>query len=362
MAFPSGWTRKCPITISGSRVYTTTNYPALIMQSNLPVELFTLAKADGSDIRFTSDSAGTTLLPREIAYYDNISSRAEIWVKIPSLTTGSNITIYIWYGNAAGNEPAFTDSDGRNSVWSDYRAVWHFNGTTGTANKLLDSTGNGWNFTEVGAVASTTGNYGQTNGAYRFNGIDAYLSGINSLGGAFYGNTPTIEGWAKPISFVGGNDIDCLLADQDLSPSNLAYLGIKYIASNHYFESYRGPDNWATNTLDDLFVGNWYYGAFIYNGTTGNDIYYNGTKRWNVPPASAPTTGASAGMTVGARLFSGWPYDFANIDVDELRVSTTNKTDNYFLTNWNNQNSPTTFSSAGTAISATTFKTQIIII
>ena len=67
---------------------------------------FSLAKTDGSDVRFTH-SDGTTVLKYWVESWSSASQLAYVWVRVPSLVNGDT-TIYLYYGNAG----ATSASDG----------------------------------------------------------------------------------------------------------------------------------------------------------------------------------------------------------------------------------------------------------
>lgn len=97
---------------------TLTNY-----QTKITVPYVSGMKADFSDLRFTS-SDGTTELSYWIESY-TASTSAVVWVKVPSLVSGSN-TIYMYYGNSS----ATTTSSGDNTfVFFDDFSGTSFNST-----------------------------------------------------------------------------------------------------------------------------------------------------------------------------------------------------------------------------------------
>ena len=160
MAFPTGWSRKQAIVIDSDQVSGSgshTDFPFPITLDHLDTEIVdggsNSALTNGDDIRFTSDSAGTTELPFEIddfvADATEGNRRCLIWVLVPSLSTSSDTTIYIWYKNASASPYAVTDPYGRNAVWAQYEAVLPLNES---AAPYIDRTGNGYDAT----VASGT--------------------------------------------------------------------------------------------------------------------------------------------------------------------------------------------------------------
>lgn len=153
MAF-SGWGRKCALVIQSSQVASTlTNFPLLLTKDTLPSEMFDAdgsypALSTGGDIRFSSDSAGNTQLPCEIEYFvtdnDPANGKAVIWVKVASISSSANTTIYVWYNKSGESQPGRATTYGLENVWnSNYKLVMHLNQSpTNAVDEILDSTSN----------------------------------------------------------------------------------------------------------------------------------------------------------------------------------------------------------------------------
>jgi len=95
------WSKRKPITVTSSSELT--NY-----QVKIVVAYDSDMQADFDDIRFTSSNGAT-----ELSYWlesKTNSSTATFWVKVPSISSGSN-TIYVYYGNAS----ATSTSNGGNT-------------------------------------------------------------------------------------------------------------------------------------------------------------------------------------------------------------------------------------------------------
>jgi len=142
------WTRRklVSITNSGSAL---TNY-----QVKLTVAYDSDMQADFDDLRFTS-SNGTTELSYWLESKTN-SSTATIWVKIPSLASGSN-TIYVYYGNAS----AASASNGDNTFvfFDDFSGAsisttkWTISGSP-TISSGIANINNGQSITQKTATAT----------------------------------------------------------------------------------------------------------------------------------------------------------------------------------------------------------------
>ena len=99
----------------------------------------------GADLRFTTDSAGTTEIPFEIVSVTPASSLCEIHVKLPTLYYNQNTEFYVWYGKNDATPYAANATYGSQAVWTNYAAVYHMNEDSATA--LRDCTANANNST-----------------------------------------------------------------------------------------------------------------------------------------------------------------------------------------------------------------------
>lgn len=152
MTFPTGWARKCALTINSAQIVgsgTHNNFPVLLTQANLPSDMLDKdgaapARMGGGDIRFTSDAAGSTKLPCHVVEFitanDPANARVTIYVGL-NLPTGSSTTIYVWYRTATEiDQPKYNanpDADGfqgSDYVWANYDIVLPLGGFGGMRN------------------------------------------------------------------------------------------------------------------------------------------------------------------------------------------------------------------------------------
>lgn len=175
MAVTSSWYRKCKLTIPVASVPgDQTDFPVQLIWNgttgNLPAEVYNSGtsspKSDGSDIRFTSDEAGTTELAFEIVTFEPNatvgSARIKIWIKLPSVSSATPTNFYMWWNNIEATAYAATDTYGRNNVWTNsYLGVWHLNESSGT--------------TATNSVGSNNGTYTGTTFPNRVNTTYGYM-------------------------------------------------------------------------------------------------------------------------------------------------------------------------------------------
>ena len=370
MAF-SGWGRKCSLTIQSSQVTDNeVNFPLLVTEDTLPSEIF---DADGSypalngggDIRFSSDSDGNTQLACEIESFvtdnDPANGKAAIWVKVPSLSSSSNTTIYIWYNKAGESQPAEGDTYGKHAVWdSNFKMVQHMNQTpTGSAGDIVDSTSNSndgttYNMDSADQVA------GQIDGSLDFDGGDDYVDcgDINAI------DTAT---QLSCSAFVYHNNI---LSDDSIVEKGDGFNGfiffrddVGYVSgrTNVYkiiiWDSADGDTANIETPSDTTLSGTWTHvsATFLANNANGLRLYVNGVETADSPVSTIGINAINAGnlpSTIGIRSDrSTMPF---NGTIDEVRISNVARSAGWIATEYNNQNAPGTFLIEGTPESAIT--------
>lgn len=349
MAVTTSWLRKCSLTIDHTKVPADqTDYPVVLIwsgtsgTSNFPSEPLDSdgsypAKSAGEDIRFTSDSAGTIELCFEIVQWtpanDTANALAEIWVKVTNLSSSTDTTIYVWYGNSAASAYGVTATYGRNNTWSnDFRNVYHQNEAYMVENGI-DSTGRADGV--YGAYeAAITGKVGKAK-AYTGGGGSSsvlYMTASDSW-------TPTgfsVSYWTRP------NGPDSHFWDYN----QLVYMEASGWGS---FEQHSNANAsmYVGNAIGDRFTptdfGNDYYTdetwqllCFTYSGTQGRQ-FKDGS------PSVAAKTMVASGAWTGLRL-----ADSLRADIDEIQISSTGRSADWVTIDHNNQNSPQTFVTEGT--------------
>ena len=199
------WTHRVPITIQSSKVPgNLTDFPVPILLANAPAAVHA-ELTTGNDIRICSDE--TTQVPAEVVSYDSTADTGEVYAKLDPLG-GSNVTFYMYFGNSLASLPANDSTYGRENVWkSGYQGVWH-------AETLDDSTSNGRDLTAQNGASldSTAGAVG--NKRLKFlDGNDRFafspnitLNGVFTLSMYINNNGPT-DGINLFGGSAGANDL-----------------------------------------------------------------------------------------------------------------------------------------------------------
>lgn len=294
-----------PVLFSGT-------YPYLATVANGGV----VTNANGYDIIFTSDSAGTTQLDHEIESYNATTGAVNFWVRVPTVATATDTVIYLFYGNSA----ITTSQENKPGVWNiNFKVVWHLpNGTTLTAN---DSTSNANNGTIAGPTATT----GKIDGGASYT---ANANKISSGASIVSISTYTYETWVKYSSVTGGGN-DAIFTQPTNNPSIFRWTDNKlYVYGNG-----------AQQVVSIATYGdtNWHYVVITASGSTLT-LYVDGASQGT--PATFSTASTAGVVYLGD---NGLGTDTFSGVLDEFRVSNTARSADWITTSYNNQSSPSTF-------------------
>ena len=336
MAFPTGWGRRCKLTIDHTKVPSTqTDIPVLLTVGQLPSEMFDAdgsypARSDGGDIRISSDLAGANQICVEIVRIlldnDPANGLAEVYVKIPSLSSSVDTEIYLWYNAPSETMPARNSTYGSDNVWTGFGAVYHMNDLTSTT--IKDSTTN--NNTATGTSTEVNGPFSGSK-AQDFNGTTDVLGASNiaaiqattALTMSWYERVDTWgyrSGWGKGANDWGAPDY-----------------GEKFSGGNPRY-NINGNDWEAGGTS-----ASWRKIVFTFDGTTRR-AYLDGAAALTNSLTATINNTADAGLSFG-RCHADTYFDGI---YDECRISKTVRTADWITVEYNNFSSPSTFSSAGT--------------
>jgi len=151
--YDPSWSGRHKISTNPQCVFTeASGFPLYYPLSAAPNSFWENVKSDGSDIVITLGD-GVTKLPRELVTIDASGKTGEIHFKTEGLSTVSQTSFYIYYGNPGASETNDTD------VWiSQYEGVWHLHRDIGDI--CPDSTSNGNDGTPTALVSTIDGKIG----------------------------------------------------------------------------------------------------------------------------------------------------------------------------------------------------------
>jgi hypothetical protein len=366
MAFPTLWKRKCALVIQAAQVSSDqSNFPILLNKDNLPAEMFGVgpnaALNGGGDIRVTTDQNGLTQIPIEIGQFVTSATAAsqtgEIWVKITSLSSVTNTTIYVWYGGPTGTtQPADTTTYGAEAVWeTNYKGVWHLNESWGTgAGAFIESTasnkhGTGSIVEGTPNIASTPGKWG--GGAMRATNVADHsaewritISGTSPLDFNVRGST--MEAWVQLRTDVGwwmGNG-------NGTSDQGWSMRGLGTNATNKVWWNRAGGDTAFVST-GSLTADAWTH-VMITVAADGAAVFYlNGSASgsWAAGTVASDAGGSTLALGTGFGGDTDAGREGWNGNLDEVRVHSTSRAAGWVTTSYNTTNAPASFVVKGIA-------------
>ncbi len=334
-AQPAGYDFYKPVTINASQVNGShTDFPVLI--SITDTDLASNARSDGFDIVFTSTSSSTTILNHELESYNSSTGELVVWVKVPSINSSANTTIYMFYGNSG-----VSSDQSATSTWSNqFRSVYHLGST------FADAGPNG----NDGTNSGTSNTIGIIGDARNFDGVDNYIA-LNDSYSSTTNSAITVSAWVRT-----SNAADQIIGSFDRNEywrlevngngGGDGQVGWDLLTSGGQI------DFGSTARVDD---GNWRYVTGVFdNGSLS--IYIDGVLDNSTTQGATFGTGNTRFGFIGvgseANTFDGGQGPSSNFDgdIDEFRIINAARSANWIATEFNNQSSPATFFTIGVEV------------
>jgi hypothetical protein len=359
MAFPVGWSHRIAITIDHTDIDADlTNwtlvfdqsFDSVLTQVNGPLDADGIRASinGGGDIRFSTDSAGANQLAVDIRDWTTNntpgSATCEVAVGTFNVSSSADTTIYLWWGKSGETQPGAATTYGQyNAYDSDYELVYPLSENSGSR---LDRTSNQETLTPNSSPTAVGGIVGNANS---FDGLNDYLiSGTsNPIEG---GNTFTVECWSKaprsqPNGYpdaaivtlaAAGAASDalgfwCDAASPPTSGSGRSNLVAWFVAGER-IESDNGQ--WTDDTWEH-FAGT--------SSSTTLKLLIDGVEVTDSP--KSVTIGSVRSNT--RFLVAAWDFDLDRYErdgeIDELRISSTVRSNAWIAANYDNQRNKSGF-------------------
>ncbi|OQP58419.1 DUF2341 domain-containing protein [Niastella populi] len=346
----SGYAYGKTITLQGTQISgTLTDFPVLISLTDNSLRTTAnggrVLNANGYDIVFTLPDC-STILPMQIERYTATTGQLVAWVKVPSLTGGSNQIIYMFYGKSGVvSNPSST------GVWdASYMGVYHFNSS------VTDGTSNNRHLTDVSTANLAASKIGEGRRLANTPNITSGTAGVRYLqlpNNIFNSVTNfTFEGWVyletvntsweRIFDFGRNTNFNMFLC-----PS-INGNGVKRFAITINGNGTEQQVSSGTTTG----TGAWHHFAVTINAATNTGVlYYDGA-------ANATNTG---GITLDPSSLGGNDRNYFGIsqytadhglygNFDEFRISNTTRSAGWISTSYNNQNNPASFYTVGSEV------------
>ena len=304
MSWLSGWSYRKAITIDHTKIDSDlTDFPVLVKLTTDNFD-FSKAQSNGNDIRFTSDD-GQTLLKYERERHDSSNSKAEYWVKIPSVSSSVDTIFYIYYGNDSAGDGADPSN-----VWdSNFVMVHHMKDDPDTSH-VADSTANGNDGTKyaAGQPAETDGQIAK---GQDFDGTDDYINcGLDGLSSP--STDITVEFWARPDAAAKTSII--IASDDEANRFNIHF---PWSDNNIYWDFGDINDGGRLSlAFDSSWFGVLTHWAFT-SSASGQSVYKSGALIASDSDYSTYTKGTDT-LDIGELVAQSSYWDGL---LDELRIS-----------------------------------------
>jgi hypothetical protein len=320
------------------------DFPMLI--SLFDSDLRNDVQSTGNDIAFSN---GTDWLDHEIEVfnqtYNSTHARLVAWVRIPWLSTSTDTIIDMYYGNST-----MSSQQNPEGVWnSDYEAVWHMNqDPSGGAPQILDSTSNNNDLTTSGFLSDQRVYDQKLGSAIWFDGSDDYL-GISPFSGPTTGFT--FETWFKfDNQYTIGSDLMHLFSGNSATYNNprvrfrstdgVAVGSVATTSPDDNDSCYGTKSVWAADT--------WFHYAFRFSiPIKTTTLYLDGTQDGSKVDSDlgydhVGWSRLSIGSDNGADVWGSGT-------ISEFRVVKVPLSQDWIVTEYNNQNDPDSFYSLSSA-------------
>ncbi|MDQ3007974.1 MAG: DUF2341 domain-containing protein [bacterium] len=346
--FNSNWSYRKELTIDVSKVSggsNLTNFPVYISRTD--ADLAAEALDSGNDIVFTS-ADGTTQLSHEIEEFDGATGELVAWLRVPTVSGTVDTDIYMYYGNSTSFNQRTTAG-----VWNSTTAgVWHMNNDpSGTAPQLQDSSNGDNNGTSAGSMISGDLTAGPVNNSINFDGTNDY---INIPMSNRFKNTSafTVSAWiymdntaSNYQHVVSTYDYDDALNEHGfIFGRHFGGLGLRIFrgGQNNYISLSSLPSGSAWHHVAATFVSGGSVKIFI-DGVEGavNISDSSGSPVYTVTYDYLAVGSDEPGFKIAARGDNN--EAFFDGKIDEVRIFNTNLSSGWIGTEYNNQNSPSTF-------------------
>lgn len=330
---------KKQITIDNSKVAgDEVNYPVLVSVTDDALKDVAngghVQSSNGYDIVFY-DGNEAVLLDHEIQRYVNTTGEIIMWVRLENIYGGVNTIFYMYYG-----KPGVVIDPSKTTTWDAYfLAVYHMKDAT--TSSIADSTSNGRTGTKIGAnePIQTDGKIGY---AQSFDGVNDV---INCGNVGFDPDNITIEAWIYQTPAYGST-YPRVVSKETTTTADPYALEVWNTGRIGMYIGDGAAESNASSPVGSIGLDAWYYVVGTFDDTYKIRMYIDGVVRAG-PSSTVYRITDGTNVLIGNNPPSNRDYEGI---IDEVRISSIARSDNWILTTFNCQNSPGTFMSFGNEI------------
>jgi len=336
--YEPAWSDQIVLTIDADAVNEDlVNYPVYVNLSHLGTAFWNGVQSDGRDIRVTTD--GGVELPIDLVEINTTTKTGELYFLASAISNTANTVFYIHFNNPAAAAYGATNQYGRQAVWANYEAVYHFNENPTIS--ITDMTGNGHNlFPTSGTPATTTGLVGTA--------LDTTAANNVKLENLTWTWTPGDDLVSSGLYRMANFDTSALWQFGDGSGSdNGTYLSFMPWYNNTTRGYFRFGMTSGTDYSFTRNAASWHHFTTIGRATAGevSEIYEDNILRDSVTQLLSAQNPTNTGLRIGAYQTT----TYGDMDIDELRFSVTPPSANRIDAEYRNFTDATSFYATSSA-------------
>lgn len=358
--YDDNWLYRLPVTILASAVDDDlTNFPVYVDLDDLNSHFFSNVESDGSDIRVTQTD-GVTEVPIELVSINTGGTAGELYFRANSLSSTTDSTFYIYYGNSAATAHGVTDPYGARNVWSNgYVLVAHMADVTTSTTLNSAGTINGVKTNQAGNPVADNPlevSTGKLYDAQDFSSVPiqhtgSIISGISQYNVSMWFNPDDVSGVPAQNTNQYGNTLygSSLSGNYDWVSVGGTTAGTSANGPEVCVRAFTTATACNVTSGANITNGNWYYISVnaIQNSTLTARI--NGVTRGTF---TAGNSAPGGNFTIAALRPNRNPPIVFDGRLDEVRVSTTTRTAAWQDAEYSNTGTTTDFYTAGGAESS----------
>ncbi len=343
--YNDAWDYRIPITIQEAQIDgDLSNFPVYLNLDDLPSGFWSAVQGDGDDLRVTQ-SDGVTEVPIELVSINTGTTDGEFYFRATTLSSTTNSTYYLYYGNGSASAYASTSAFGARNVWSsNYRVVAH-SGDLTTATILNSAMATSGTKTSAGNPAVTTS--GRVGSAQDFSTDSVQFAG-NVVENQ---NQYSVSMWFNADALTGGN------ADEQsfgrslygISASGAPYQWLRVGGTANPDEltlcAYTNSTTCNVSTGADVVTGTWYHVSVNAVDAGATTLRVNGVERLSFTNPGDGTVSANFTLS-DLRPTRGINWDGR---IDEVRVANVTRSNAWRDAEYRNIATTSTFYSVGAA-------------
>ncbi|KPK02136.1 MAG: hypothetical protein AMK71_03345 [Nitrospira bacterium SG8_35_4] len=303
-----------------------TNPENVVLFDNFMVNAGAVSYSGYSKKIAVTTSDGKTQCSVEIENWDDINNEANLWVKVPSISSTEDTTLYLYYDSMHPLNTEYIGNTGEypaTRVWDNaYAAVYHMaQSPSDTVPQMRDSTEN----YNSGSASYTmnSGNIidGQIGKAINFSFDTRDVIDLGESRDFDITDQLTIEAAVRPSQFTDWDRIVSKSWSADVYPWNTFSLNLSN--NNTGFESLNfsiaaGGTEYAVSSSRQINANDSTYAAGVYDGTNLY-VYLDGQQEASAPVTGLINVNSNIPVLIGKNYWH--LYNSFNGEIDEVRIS-----------------------------------------